>query len=127
MLRADAGAAAGNEADRSAARQLISFARESGVYAISGKGHVNLFQLFLERALRLTRRGGRVGIVVPWGLASDQGCAALRRMLLETADTDSLVASRTWTVCFPYIGACGSSRSRRRRAPGPNVSVAGSG
>ena len=101
MLRADSGAAAIDEPDRSAARQLISFARESGVYAISGKGHLNLFQLFVERALRLTRRGGRVGLVVPWGLASDQGCAALRRVLLEKADTDTLVGFENADGVFP--------------------------
>jgi hypothetical protein len=97
MLRADsAGAAA-----RPAARNLITFARESGIYALSGTGHLNLYQLFVERALRLTRRGGRVGLVVPWGLASDHGCAALRRVLLEKADTDTMVGFENADGVFP--------------------------
>jgi hypothetical protein len=97
MLRADSSGAAA----RPAARRLISFARESGIYAVSGRGHLNLYQLFVERALRLTRRGGRVGLVVPWGLASDHGCAALRRVLLEKADTDTMVGFENADGVFP--------------------------
>ncbi len=98
MLRSDD---PGDGAGRLAPRRLVSFARESGTYTASGTGHVNLFQLFLERALRLTRRGGRVGLVLPWGLASDQGCAALRRALFDKADTDALVGFENVDAVFP--------------------------
>ena len=101
MLRADTGSAADRERGRTATRRLISFARESGIYTISGKGHPNTFQLFVERALRLTRRGGRLGFIVPWGLASDHGCAALRRALIERADTDTLVGLENTAGVFP--------------------------
>ena len=43
------------------------------------RGHLNLYQAFIDRALALARPGGRVGLVVPWGLASDDGASALRR------------------------------------------------
>ena len=49
----------------------------------AGRGHLNLYQPFVERALSLTRPGGRVGLVLPWGLAADDGTAALRARLLE--------------------------------------------
>ena len=42
-----------------------------------------------------------MGLVVPWGLASDQGCAALRRVLLEKADTDTLVGFENADGVFP--------------------------
>lgn len=101
MLRADSGSTADRECGRTSARRLISFARDSGIYTISGDGHLNTFQLFVERALRLTRRGGRMGFIVPWGLASDRGCAALRRALLERADTDTLVGFENTAGVFP--------------------------
>ena len=41
--------------------QLTRFVRESGVYRTCGRGHLNLYQPFLERALSICRRGGRVG------------------------------------------------------------------
>ena len=97
MLRADDGSGAA----RSAARQLTVFARESGLYTFSGDGHANLYQLFTERALRLTRRGGRIGLVVPWGLAGDHGCAGLRRWLFEHADTETLVGFDNTAGVFP--------------------------
>ena len=103
MVRADRDPAPGDvpEATRAAVRQMTVFARESGVYSLSGDGHVNLYQLFVERAMKLARRGGRVGLVVPWGLASDQGCAGLRRYLLERADTDTLVGFENAGGVFP--------------------------
>src|SRR5256885_7368536 len=48
-------------------RRLIRFIRESGLYPSCDRGHVNLYQPFLERALVLARNGGRVGLVLPWG------------------------------------------------------------
>ncbi|MBE3134808.1 MAG: N-6 DNA methylase [Acidobacteria bacterium] len=101
MLRADRATGDGREPARAAARQMTTFARASGVYSSSGEGHANLYQLFVERALRLTRSGGRVGLVVPWGLASDHGCARLRRWLFERADTDTLVGFDNAAGVFP--------------------------
>ena len=97
MLRDDnPGAVSGASGDESG--RLARFARSSGLYRALGDGHVNRFQLFAERALRLVRRGGRVGLVLPWGLASDAGCGPLRRLLFDTCTMDSL-------VCFDNSGA----------------------
>lgn len=103
MVRADRDAApgAGCDATRTAVRQMTVFARESGVYSLSGDGHLNLYQLFVERALRLARQGGRVGLVLPWGLASDHGSAGLRRYLFERADTNTLVGFENTAGVFP--------------------------
>ena len=103
MVRADRGSApdAGRDTTRAVVRQMTAFARESGVYTLSGDGHLNLYQLFVERALRLARQGGRVGLVLPWGLASDHGSAGLRRYLFERADTDTLVGFENTAGVFP--------------------------
>ena len=45
------------------------------------RGHVNQFQLFVERALHLARPGGRLGLIVPARLHSDVGSERLRRAL----------------------------------------------
>jgi hypothetical protein len=52
---------------------------------------MNLYQPFLERSLSLCRRGGRVGLVVPWGLAVDEGAASLRRTLVEHSVLSTVV------------------------------------
>lgn len=80
---------------------LAAFARASGVYALQGDGHANLFQLFLERTLRLVREGGRYGLILPSGLASDHGCAALRRHLLDRTDLDTFVSLENRDGLFP--------------------------
>ena len=83
------------------AASLLRFVRTSGVYRVPGDGHANRYQLFAERALALTRAGGRIGLVLPWGFAADHGSAALRRHLLDRADVDALVAVDNHRGVFP--------------------------
>lgn len=101
MVRGDTGFADERARTRQFGRQLTGFARESGTYRASGSGHLNLYQLFVERALRLARPGGRVGLVVPWGLCSDQGSSALRRYLFERCTTSQISAFENTAGIFP--------------------------
>ena len=98
MLRADEVVDGG---DKAYDRALIAFARRSQLYTAQADGHPNRFQLFVERAFHLARPGGRLGLVVPWGLFSDRGCRNLRRLLLERADTDSVVGFENGRAIFP--------------------------
>lgn len=104
VVRADNDEAAGSAA-RAAARaennRLMRFVRDSGGYEALGGGHANSFQLFVERALRLTREGGRVGLVLPWGLAADQGCQPLRRALFDGTTVDALIGFENAGGIFP--------------------------
>ena len=83
------------------ASRLVRFARDSGVYRALSDGHRNLFQLFVERAVRLARRGGRIGLVVPSGLLTDCGCAPLRRLLLDRCEVDGIVSFDNTGRIFP--------------------------
>jgi hypothetical protein len=80
---------------------LTAFTRSSGVYAWQGNGHANLYQLFLERAVTLTRRGGRLAIVLPSGFAIDHGCADLRRALVDSNSIDTFVSVENRDGLFP--------------------------
>ncbi len=80
---------------------LSEFARASGVYVLQGQGHANLFQLFLERVLTLVRIGGRIGVLLPSGFASDHGCASLRRHLLDRTMVDTFVSVENRDGLFP--------------------------
>ena len=82
-------------------RELVRFIREAGVYTASGRGHLNLYQPFVERALQLTRPGGRAGLVLPWGLATDDGASALRARLLDRGEIDTLVGLDNAAGIFP--------------------------
>jgi hypothetical protein len=94
MLRGERGASGDSAA-------VTSFARGSGIYAWQGDGHANLYQLFLERAIALTRVGGRVALVLPSGLAIDHGCAPLRRALLDRTDIDTFISIENRDGLFP--------------------------
>lgn len=80
---------------------LTRFSRDSGCYVLQGDGHVNLYQLFAERMLRLVRHGGRIGMVMPSGLLADVGCAALRRHLFDACEVDMAIAFDNRDGVFP--------------------------
>jgi hypothetical protein len=101
MVRGDAGDDAARGARRNLAAQLTRFARQSGVYKACTEGHANQYQLFVERSISLLRPGGRLGLVLPWGLASDHGSSALRRLLFERCDTDAIVGFENNGGIFP--------------------------
>jgi len=101
MIRGDSGDEDTRTGRRVDARRLSNFVREAGIYRIDTRAHLNRYQLFLERALQLTRPGGRIGLVMPSGLASDSGTASLRRHLFERASVDSITGLDNRTGIFP--------------------------
>ncbi len=73
---------------------LTGFARRPGLrayterlrragYRLALSGTLNLYRVFLERALELLAPGGRLAIVLPYGFLMDRSAAGLRRHLLE--------------------------------------------
>ncbi|MBY0497491.1 MAG: N-6 DNA methylase [Cyanobacteria bacterium] len=70
-------------------------------YRAHSTGHPNSYQLFLERALLLTKRGGRVGLILPSGIATDHGSAALRRQLLDQTTIDTWIGFDNRGRIFP--------------------------
>lgn len=94
MLRGDRG---GNDEGA----RLTRFARDSGIYRLQGKGHANLYQLFVERSIAILRDGGRLGLVLPSGIASDHGCGRLRRHLFDETTIDSFVVADNREAIFP--------------------------
>jgi hypothetical protein len=95
MLRADR-----HGTDDRPAR-VVRFTRDAGIYTAQSEGHANCYQLFVERAISLTRGGGRIGLVLPAGFATDRGSARLRRLLLTRCDVDALVGFENQRRVFP--------------------------
>jgi hypothetical protein len=101
MIRADAGATDARSRARADIAPVLRFTRDAGVYRAQSDGHANRYQLFVERAIALTRPGGRFGLVLPSGLATDHGSAALRRMLLSQCHVDAIVGMDNHRGVFP--------------------------
>lgn len=66
-----------------------------------GRGHANQFQLFVERALHVTRPGGRIGMIVPASLLTDEGSESLRRGLMHANRLDSVTVFENRRRLFP--------------------------
>jgi len=54
-----------------AADSLLTYCRTSGQYPLTGKGDINAYAVFAELASQLAAPHGRVGLLVPSGIASD--------------------------------------------------------
>lgn len=52
------------------------FARKCGEYPLLSGGDINLYSLFVERALSLVNNAGMIGLLVPSGIAHDFNAAA---------------------------------------------------
>ncbi len=86
---------------RQARDPLVTFVRESGLFPLCQRGHLNLYQPFVERSLSLVRPGGRVGLIVPWGFAVDDGATALRSALVDAGALDTIVGFDNARGLFP--------------------------
>jgi len=84
MVRGDSGTAEMRSTRRAKARHLAAFVRESGIYRVESRAHLNRYALFLERALQLVRPGGRVGFVLPAGVMSGAPVFKGTRVLAQT-------------------------------------------
>jgi hypothetical protein len=101
MIRADAGSAEERSGARHEIAAVLRFTRDAGIYQAQSNGHANRYQLFVERAVDLTRTGGRIGMVLPAGLATDHGSSALRMRLLTRCDVDAIVGLDNHRGIFP--------------------------
>jgi len=79
-------------------------------FALQRTGDVNLYKLFIEQAMYLVRKRGRVGMVLPGAIHMDEGAKDLRRALLEDYGWEWLFSFENKLGLFPvhksYIFAC---------------------
>jgi hypothetical protein len=101
MVRGDTGSDEARGERRSSAARLTRFVRQSGIYKACAGGHANQYQLFVERGISLLKHGGRLGLVLPWGVASDHGSATLRHLLFERCSTEVIVGFENNHGIFP--------------------------
>ncbi len=61
-------------------------------FQFQGGGDINLYKLFIEGDLNLVRDGGRLSLLVPSGLQTDEGCGPLRKLLLTENKFEELTS-----------------------------------
>ena len=86
---------------REARAQSTGYADPAHPFRHQGSADLNLYKLFLEQIHALLCRGGRLGFVVPSGLYSDNGTAALRSLFLERCRWEWLFGIENRDGVFP--------------------------
>ena len=75
--------------------------RESGRYPLTGRGDINTYAVFAETARTIINATGRLGIIVPTGIATDQTTSPFFREIIKNHQLDSLLDfvtnPRLWT------------------------------
>ncbi|MCY3817684.1 MAG: restriction endonuclease [Gammaproteobacteria bacterium] len=72
LLEAEEPLAGEYERAAESARSAARMSRACGDYPLLSRGDINLYSLFVERAMTLVRRGGMVGLLTPIGVATDK-------------------------------------------------------
>ena len=84
---------------KTAGRSLLL--RRSGRYPLTGRGDINTYAVFAETFCTIIAPQGRLGVIVPTGIATDATTAPFLRDLVEHRRLDSLLGfvtnPRIWT------------------------------
>jgi len=91
------------QAARQRAERELAWVRQSGQFPLMGRGDTNLYAVFAERGRRLLGRKGRLGLVVPSGIATDQTTSAFFADLVETQTLGSLLDFENRRKVFPDV------------------------
>ena len=86
------------------AESAVLVARTSGDYPYLSRGDVNIYSLFVERAMALVAPGGMVGLLTPIGIATDKTSAPFFAERIRTCSVKAFLAfenRRGWL--FPDI------------------------
>ena len=81
VLKPDKKKISGNKADR--ILMWVSWFRTSGAYHYALEGMLNLYQLSIEKMIRMLKRNGYLGVICPSTLFADLSTTKLRKFLLE--------------------------------------------
>ncbi|MDM7323466.1 MAG: N-6 DNA methylase [Thermus sp.] len=81
------------------------FLRESGFYPLTGRGHINTYSVFAERMRALLKPGGRMGIIVPTGIATDDTNKHFFNEVVERGELLSLFDFDNREKLFPAVAS----------------------
>lgn len=89
-------------AQQSAARNL-DYVRQSGEYPFTGRGDVNTYMVFAELARKIVAPQGRVGLLVPSGIATDDTTKHFFNDLVEKQALIALYDFENRDKVFPDV------------------------
>ena len=93
------------DAARERAEAAARMAREGGDYPLLSSGDMNLYSLFIERAMALAKPDSMVGLLVPSGIASDMTAAPFFRSISTEGRLKVFYDFENKKVFFPDVHA----------------------
>ena len=87
------------------AASTAHMARACGDYPFLSRGDINLYSLFVERAMALVKPDGMVGLLVPSGIASDKTAAPFFQSVATQGRLKALYDFENKKVFFPDVHA----------------------
>jgi hypothetical protein len=87
------------------AEAAVRMARNCGDYPLLSGGDVNIYSLFVERAMTLVKRDGMVGLLTPSGIASDKTAAPFFKGVATGGRLKALYDFENKKVFFPDVHA----------------------
>lgn len=88
---------------RDRADNTLRFAQKSGFFPLMGRGDTNLYALFAEKALGLIHRRGRIGILTPSGIATDDTTKTFFQKIVGEHRLKALIDFENRRVFFPDV------------------------
>ncbi|MEJ5251110.1 MAG: N-6 DNA methylase [Armatimonadota bacterium] len=86
-----------------AAEHTSHYLRTCGQYPLTGRGDINTYSVFAERMRRLLKEGGRAGIIVPTGIATDDTNKHFFADLVDRGELVSLYDFENRDALFPHV------------------------
>lgn len=87
------------------AEAAVRVARKGGDYPLLSGGDVNIYSLFVERAMAIVKRDGMVGLLTPSGIASDKTAAPFFKSVATEGRLKALYDFENKKVFFPDVHA----------------------
>lgn len=84
---------------------MLTYCRESDEYPLTGKGDINTYAVFAELAYQLVAPHGRVGLLVPSGIASDMTTKDFFAAIAESNRLIRLFDFENKKTFFPEVHA----------------------
>ena len=97
--------AADFDAAKLRADRLGQLVRASGHYPLLGGGDINLYSLFVERAMRLVKPDGIVGLLTPSGIYADKTAAPFFQSVSTSGRVGGLFDFENRKIFFPDVHA----------------------
>ena len=90
---------------RQRSKLMRSFVKESGAYPMLSGGRVNLYSLFVERAMNMIKPDGIVGLLTPSGICADKTAAPFFKSVSTSGRVGGLFDFENKKIFFKEVHA----------------------